>query len=446
MTDRRRRSFTRARVLVIALVIPSALACADIFGFKDLVRGDAGDDAATTDASDGGVACTSRAVDDTKGVFVTVNGGDTSTCGTRVDPCMTIQTGINQAKLLGRSIVYIARGTYLESPELAAGITLEGGWDTASTTWIPACDTTEVSAVKITMPTTTNVGVTANFTGSAGLRLLSVIGKASANPGESVYGIFATGAALTLDTISVSVPSGGDGATGPTGDAGAPGATDCDAGDAAAGANPGHVGQGAPQGTFGENGWEPAPGGPGAADGSAGTPGACAISGSCITTCYTCFAVCLDSLAGCGGTAGLGGAGGNGGGSSIAVYGWNATFQIIGGSFTSGNGGNGGNGGAGGAGGSGGAGSVKDAVCLSLCSDAGCASVDDTSPQIGAMGGNGASGGQGGGGSGGASYAIFNGGDAGSVTLGSSPTLAFGDAGAGGTVGGASGTSAGQGP
>jgi hypothetical protein len=434
--------------MALALVVAAAataFACADIFGFKDLHPTDA---SVTTDGGDAGNACTTRAVSDSAGVFVTVNGADTSTCGTRTTPCLTVQTGINQAKLLGRSTVYIARGTYVESLQLAPNITLEGGWDTASSTWIPVCDTTEVTAVKITMPPSTNVVVTASFAGAAGLRLLSVLGKvpSATQPGESVYGIFATQAALTLDTIAVTMAAGGTGDTGTPGDAGAAGGIDCDAGGGAAGANAGNSGSGAGAGSFGSTGYAGATGGPGSADGSAGAPGTCTISSSCVTTCSTCQAICVNALAGCGGQPGLGGGGGHSGGSSIAVYGWNATVNIIGGSFTAGNGGTGGNGGMGGAGGIGGNGAVKDATCTSFCSvDAGCASVGNTSPQIGGMGGTGAPGGQGGGGSGGFSYAVFNGGDAGVVMLSSSPTLAFGDAGAGGVVNGAPGKAAGQG-
>jgi hypothetical protein len=432
----------RRSVLVLMLAF-SAGACADIFGFKDLTRDDASVDGS---GDDGGNACTQRAVSDATGVFVTVNGGDTSTCGSRTEPCQTIQTGINQAKLLARSTVYIARGTYTESVQLAAGITLEGGWDTASTTWIPACDTTEVSAVKIVMPASTNVVVTANFTGSAGLRLVSVIGKTGAQPGESLYGVFATDAQLTLDTISVAVGTAGDGALGALGDAGAKGGIDCDASDGAAGASPGHSGAGAPEGTFAASGWTPSSGGAGSADGSAGTPGDCTISSSCITTCYTCFSICTDSLAGCGGGAGAGGAGGTGGGSSVAVFSWNAKIQIIGGTFTTGNGGNGGNGGSGGSGGGGGSGAVKNGNCLSACSDAGCASVGNQSPEVGGAGGNGAAGGQGGGGSGGSAFAFFRGGDAGAITMTASPTIVVGDAGQGGVVSGAPGKSGAQGP
>jgi hypothetical protein len=433
----------RRKILSALVVVSSAAACADVFGFKDLTAGDASVDA----QFDAPNACAQRTVDDAKGVFVTLNGGDTSTCGSRNEPCQTIQTGVNQAKLLGRSTVYVARGTYTESIQLAAGTTIEGGWDTASTTWIPACDTTEVSAVKVVMPSSANVAVTANFSGSAGLRLLSVIGKSTAQPGESIYGVFANGPSLTLDTISVNVGSGGEGSQGPIGDAGAKGSIDCDASDGATGASPGHSGAGAPEGTFGPTGWTSSTGGPGSADGSAGAPGDCTISSSCITTCTTCLSICVNALAGCGGAPGLGGGGGASGGSSIAVFGWDAKITVIGGSFQSGNGGNGGNGGAGGPGGAGGAGGVQNATCMSACTvDAGCATVGNQSPQIGGTGGSGASGGQGGGGAGGASYVFFNGGDAGSVTLTGSPAFIPGDAGQGGTVGGPPGKSAAQGP
>lgn len=445
----------RLRAVIVSVVLASSVfACADIFGFKDLELPDGGADAlddfvldVTPDApaSDGATDCSQRTVNDAVGIYVSINGADTSNCGTRNAPCMTIQTGINQAKLLGRSIVYVARGTYVESIDLANGVTLEGGWDTASTTWIPVCDTTKVSAVKITMPSTTNVAVTANGV-TAGMRYVTVLGKASAAPSESVYGIFATGGALTLDTIAVSVNAGGDGDAGAPGSMGAQGGTDCDAGDAAAGVQPGNVGVGAGAGSFAPTGYTPQSGGAGAADGSVGTPGPCTLTTPCATVCYTCTELCTEALSGCGGHPGGGGGGGEGGGSSFAVYGWNANIQILGGAFASGAGGSGGNGGAGGSGGPGGSGSVANAGCLSLCNDAGCASVGDTTPQVGATGGAGAAGGQGGGGSGGSSYTIYNGGDAGTITLVDSPTLTFGDAGAGGSVSGAPGAAASQGP
>ena len=312
-------------------------------GFQDLIGPDGGADANgdvvasdAGDASDGAAECAARAVNDATGVFVTVNGADTSTCGTRAEPCMTIQTGINQAKLNGHSTVYIARGTYVASVSLADGVTLEGGWDTASLTWIPVCDTTKVSAVKITMPTSSNVTVSVGG-GTSGLRYVSILGKGAAQPSESVYGIFATNATLTLDTISVTLNAGGDGAIGDVGDAGAQGGIDCDAGDAAAGASSGNVGAGASAGAFGPTGYAPQTGGPGADDGGTGAPGTCMLSSACETICFTCQSVCVNPLAGCGGHPGLGGGGGFGGGSSVAVYGWRCEqlSKSIGGAFAS---------------------------------------------------------------------------------------------------------------
>src|SRR5581483_1297319 len=97
---------------------------------------------------------------------------------------MTIQAGVNQAKLLKRSTVYIARGTYAESVDLSStGLTLEGGWDTVSSTWVPICDTSLVSAVKITMPSSKNVVIDATSARPCELDYVSLIGKTSAQPG-----------------------------------------------------------------------------------------------------------------------------------------------------------------------------------------------------------------------------------------------------------------------
>ena len=244
----------RATLLALSLVL-SAAACADVFGFQDLTRGDASVDGG--EDADAANACAERAVDDGAGVFVTINGADTSTCGSRTEPCMTIQAGVNQAKLLKRSTVYIARGTYNESVDLSStSLALQGGWDTVSSTWVPICDTSLVSAVKITMPSSKNVVIDATSS-TTELAYLSIIGKTSAQPGETVYGVFAPSASLALTSVGITMGAGGDGAQGAMGDAGAKGATDCDAGDGAAGASTGNVGQGASEGTFGPSGYAP---------------------------------------------------------------------------------------------------------------------------------------------------------------------------------------------
>ena len=384
---------------------------------------------------------------DTAGVFVTLFGTDDSTCGERTAPCKTVQTGVNQAKLLGRTTVYIARGTYTESVTLAAGITLEGGWTRRTPPGSPRAGATRISAVTIVAPSTANTTISApTGANGAGLRLLTVQSKATANPGESLYGVFLDGVSFTLDTVVVTVANGGDGAGGAAGDAGAKGASTCDAGPGTAGAAAG-PGAGAEAGAFAESGYVAASGGSGSSDGGSGVPGSCVIQNGCLTQCSTCMAVCLHAIAGCGGSPGAGGAGGAGGGSSVAVFAWNATVTVLGGSFTAGSGGNGGNGGVGGSGGAGGSGGVSNEVCLSSCSaGGGCTSVDDMSPGIGDAGGAGGAGGQGGGGAGGDSYAFVVAGDAGALNMENQPSLQHGQAGTGGVVNGQPGQAGNRGP
>jgi hypothetical protein len=63
---------------------------------------------------------------DTVGVFVSVNGNDTSP-GTMTLPKKTIAAGIDQAKLDGKSYVYVARGGYTEA--VTAEVSLAGGYE-----------------------------------------------------------------------------------------------------------------------------------------------------------------------------------------------------------------------------------------------------------------------------------------------------------------------------
>jgi len=462
---------SRATFLVLAAAIAAGgAACADILGIQ---AGRLEPDASTDDGSveaqvDGGgtesappeaasdapvdapvdapTGCGARAVDDATGIFVTLYGVDGASCGTRASPCRTVQQGIQQATLLQRSTVYIARGTYTEAVTLGSGITLEGGWDTVASTWVPICDTNELSAVAIQMPSSANVAVTVSpgATG-AGLRILSVLGKAGAQSGESVYGVFAQGGDVTLDSVIVTMGDAGQGAQGTDGVAGVAGDGGCAAG---AGVDGGSAGNAPPTtpGTFTASGWQPSGGLTGSSDGGTGDNGPCTLTPSCITECGSCAATCPKPTSGCGGGPGQGGQGGLGGGSSIALFAWNTKVTVIGGSLSAGNGGNGGNGGAGGPGGSGGPGQATQATCISYCGDAGCATVGDTTLANASAGGVGGAGGHGGGGAGGDSYAIYAGGDAGTLTMQSSPALSHGQPGQGGVVNGASGQAGDKGP
>ena len=93
--------------------------------------------------SDSGVtasSCAARVVDDVNGVFVAPSGADDLACGTRQLPCHSLQMGLMQASTLGKSIVYAAAGTYVESVSLAGGLSMEGAWGIDGSTWSPRCD------------------------------------------------------------------------------------------------------------------------------------------------------------------------------------------------------------------------------------------------------------------------------------------------------------------
>lgn len=439
---------------------------ATVDGATDGTAADASTDVTTSDgATDAGVdapsGCSARTTSDSTGVFVsTSSGNDTTGCGTRTIPCKTIQRGITEATQgTGKTTVYVASGAYTESVTLAAGLTIEGGWSASGLTWTPICDNTTSTAVSI--QGVTNTTVTASYNGSSTLRFVSVTSKASADPGESLYGVFATGSStdLTLDQIAVSVGTGGVGNDGTSGSSGTS-ATDagCTASNGANGA-PGASGVGGDGGAFSATGYagsDGTGGAPGAAGhaGTAGGNGACGtcdgFGGSCPNSCgFTSGQKCAtNGLAGCGGAAGTGGTQGIAGGASIAVFAWDAHVTILGGSYATGNGGNGGGGGLGADGGTGSAGAPgTTAACPTQLSNPQCivnfcsgTLVSEYTLDAGTAGGSGGAGGpgaQGGGGSGGWSYAIVQGGDGG-VSL-DGGTLAHGDAGSGGVLGGADG-------
>ncbi|CAN5454381.1 hypothetical protein BH09MYX1_BH09MYX1_26760 [soil metagenome] len=403
---------------------------------------------AETSTGDGG-GCTSRVANEATGVFVNINGTDSAQCGSAASPCQTVQAGLNQAKVLTKSTVYVARGTYKETITLSPGLAIEGGWDTLSGKWIPACGADLVGAVKLQMPDTANVVVKADFTGAATLRNLSIFSKTTTPAvGESLYGVLAMKCSLAFESVTVNIGPAG---VGTDGDAGAPGSTGgikCGASTGAVG-GPGTPGAGGDAGAFGPTGYVAVNGANGLGNGSSGANGTCTAmcSGNEYTVCKSntlnCSKanVCVSPLSGCGGTPGGGGQGGIGGGSSIAVFGWDATFSLSGGSFVGGNGGNGGKGGTGGGGGTGGNGTAEQEGCASCLSGNSCATVGNTTLATGSMGGLGGAGGAGGGGAGGASFGVYAGGT-GKITVVTAPLFQHGTAGTAGSPNGAPGIAA----
>jgi hypothetical protein len=350
-------------------------------------------------------------------VYVSTTGCDGLYCGAKATPCRTIQHGIDRAAVVHATSVYVGTGTYSESVTLASGLTVQGGF---TSTWDPTDGGAATIIQGMRSPTVQLSGVTAATT----LSTVTVWGKETADLGESLYGIFATGDAdggtFTLDNVIVSVADAGAGAAGASPGAATPAAASCAAGNGADGGS-GSTG-GTSAGAFGASGYTPGNGGPGtaAAAGQNGSPGQSnCTTDDCVHGCQSLICgvstfapACAGGGApGCGGGAGQGGGGGGGGGSSVGVFVWGAVVVLSHGSVQAGNGGDGAPGTAGSQGAAGSAGAAGASTscvtgtsnCIGSCVE----TSESATGGAGTAGGNGGLGGTGGGGSGGSSYALF---------------------------------------
>ncbi len=448
----------KRRAIFAAIGVASvSAACASILGIEDGVLD------TTLGADAGPQICLSDSgvQPDQNQVFVATIGLDNSSCGSLESPCKTIGQAITTLpKTRGANIIYVADGLYPETVTLPANVEIQGGWHVRSDgqlnlVWSQICPDALTS--QDSLP---NIVGTENITihaATANAKLSHVVVKTkTAGPGESLYGIFASGSTttVTLNGVIVVVNPAGDGISGKPG---APGAL----GDAGAcpegtGTTPalGAAGAGAAIGAFGPTGvsLENAGGG---ASGARGENGVAGDAGSCVT-CYDCqveIGACNQQAgscgavghSGCGGFGGGGGEPGSSGGSAIGIYAWGGAVIDLGGEVDVGNGGAGGAGGPGGNGGEGGVGSMGDAgpTCSTACSSlvvctSTVASMGAGPGGIGSRGGFGATGGMGGGGAGGYSYAIVAGLDA-SVFVDGGALLKPGQGGTGGSAGGANG-------
>ena len=460
----------RAKLLVLGggLAI-AALACSSLLGIDDVgyVAGDAstaedapsgvlGDAADTQRADCGAASAPSGSV-----VFVAPppTGAPTG-CGTAAAPCSTIAMGITTLGATGGTVL-VAQGTYPEALDVPARVRIEGGYRLGAK-WTQSCD----PGLVIVQSPSRNVTVRIQDGDQSSLANLSIFSKPRANPGESIYGLLATGTAgdITLDGVRIVAESGGDGLTGDAGAPGVPGAPPCVAEDGGAGA-PGALGE-AGASSFGPDGYIGSGGGPGSGGGM-GRGGAIDFTGS--TTSASGAPTCMPSTssgamctlggacasqgatgdAGCGGQGGLGAGGGLAGGSSIAIYVYEGKVHLSNVDLTSGNGGKGGDGGKGGGGGPGSPGSpgVSGGFCPNSVAD--CNPTPTCHATAGrpippgynaGPGGQGGAGGQGGGGPGGASYALFIGPQA-KPDLAGTVRLTHGTGGLPGTPNGVTGAS-----
>ncbi len=224
-------------------------------------------------------------------------GSDTASCGGFGSPCKTVQEGISQAHNSAGSTpnVYLAVGSYTESIALQTGVNVYGGLLPGATSWAQGCDPT---ATVIVAPTSSTVTVTAaSIGGSAKLSTLTVQSKATANAGESIVGIVATGAStnLTLEDVTVKTIAGGNGLA-----AGAP--TNGTTPTGTCGTTPGDAGPGqsTAKGPGADAGWFGAPGYV-VGSGALAQPGGTVMNGTKggAGACVACVVTCTGSIVSC---------------------------------------------------------------------------------------------------------------------------------------------------
>ena len=468
----------RKRVFAVALCVAGAasvLACSLVLGLKD------GDLVPGTDASDAGVPIDDRPiltpdastatcaggldgsftrdiVADSDAVYV-LQGGSTivSACGSKVNPCGSITVGITVANANRAKAIYVGPGTYAETIALPSGVSIEGGFDVAQSTWAPLCE----NVTTIIAPPSAIV-VEADGVLNAALRFVTIETKAHGDVGESLFAVRAMHSALTLENVNLYAEIAGPGKDGPPGS----GTDNSDPSCGASGANGPSGSAGASGGFDGQGNYAVGAGGGTGVSGSRGASGtvtAPACSTSCIDTCsmYTyptddagnpiddagneldattaCFSttknVCgIGASAACGGQGGLGGGGGANGAASVAVFaiGADTAITITGGALVSAGGGLGGAGGVGANGGSGsGASTAPSATCSGPCDPSCTPTNGSVAGGSTTAGQNGGVGGSGGGGAGGPTFLVVTIGGA-QVTIAQTAQWKIPTAGAGG--------------
>jgi hypothetical protein len=394
-------------------------------------------------------------------------GADSAGCGTMGSPCASISQALfNTTTTSGITVVNVDEGAYSESLTLMPGIAIVGGWRYTPPTWVKDMDTPPPPSARLVVQpiSSSKTVVASSMGGTATLCTMTLESMADAGPGETLYGVFATGNPSTttivnLIDVTILVSGGGNGTTGTNGGMGNAGtASGCTPADAGSMETPvGDAGDPADTGTFSSSGYVPAGGGTGGM-GEPGTNGTAAPAAPCITCVAACTLGCgiKTSSMGCGGLGvpgcpgqgGKPGAGGGGGGSSVGIFVFDATVTITGSTITVSNGGNGAPGGLGGDGGAGapGVSGATGSSCSTACGGVPCEPETSEAPDGGApggLGGSGSSGGPGGGGAGGFSCPIALGGGGNAPLDASAFTQGTGGTGAGGAPSGGNGGDAG---
>src|SRR5262245_53527498 len=136
-----------------------------------------------------------------EGLFVSVNGNDTTGAGSPALPLKTIRQGLAAAAAAGKSVVFVDQGTYPESLALSAansGVTVRGGFKATGAAWQRDCSDGARSKTVVASPTNVGARIT-GVTQRTTLQTLTILTRATGNSGmsqsgESCYGVFVSGA------------------------------------------------------------------------------------------------------------------------------------------------------------------------------------------------------------------------------------------------------------
>ncbi len=357
-------------------------------------------------------------------VFVATDGHDDSTCGTRANPCKTINYGL-AAATVGRPDVVVSEGTYDERVVLREGFALHGGYSRGNGWARGAAYVTRIASTGVVDAGAPIVeGLFASGIKNAIVDRFTIATPGGIGGGTSTYGVrLLAGATPTLRHLVVTAGPGGAGSKGDGGNTGTGGARGGNASGRTHGNGgadqcgswpsagfPGGDGAQDPTGgcsvvgpgATGEGWCGSGAGGASSSCGGGGAVGGEGPAGTCGggTTGATTASSAIGTLGaawipargatGNTGVPGLGGSGGGGGGAGDAVtcgYG--------------GDGGGGGGGGSGGCGGQGGQGGQGGGASIALLAIDSTPIVDDVAFTASNGGTGGTGGGGGGGGTGG---------------------------------------------
>jgi hypothetical protein len=281
-------------------------------------------------------------------LFVSPLGADNNV-GTRAAPLLHLQDAIDKASAASDDL-YIAAGVYSESPSLASGVSLYGGFDASSWLRDPTANVTTIagSAAPIAGQ---NLGVRGSDVQDVVLDGLTINSADGGAPGANSIAVYLSGGSNI--ELSGNIIQAGNGAAGTSGSdgtaassaaasAGSDGQVGC------SGCSAGGFGASQTSGTeFGGKGGDGGFGDAAGASGSAGSGGAAGGSGG--SSSGVAFVRSSNGKAGAAGADGaLGTDGASGQGGTVAGGNWVTSSGSNGGQGSNGKGGGGGGGGGGG--------------------------------------------------------------------------------------------------